>query len=77
MRMGGTTLPIMTMPLGCPHTTAICSCGHSIFVANVQMLPRNFLCLEGRLNEKTSEFLATDGKPRPAVSFGKYTAQCP
>ncbi|CAE7383331.1 besA [Symbiodinium pilosum] len=41
VRMGGTTLPIMTM---------------------------NFLCLEGRLNEKTSEFLATDGKPRYYVA---------
>ncbi|CAE7352883.1 besA [Symbiodinium natans] len=37
VRMGGTTLPIMTL---------------------------NFLCREGRLNEQTSEFIATDGKPR-------------
>ncbi|CAE7887255.1 besA [Symbiodinium necroappetens] len=37
VRMGGTTLPIMTL---------------------------NFLCRDGRLNEQTSEFIASDGKPR-------------
>ncbi|CAE7680650.1 besA [Symbiodinium sp. CCMP2592] len=41
VRMGGTTLPIMTL---------------------------NFLCRDGRLNEQTSEFIASDGKPRYYVA---------
>jgi len=41
VRMGGTTLPIMTL---------------------------KFLCRDGKLNEKTSEFIASDGKPRYYVA---------